>query len=81
MTPNEKELLELFEGVPKASAVTMSKEIALSIDYTQTMCNRLVEQGLLKVVTDGRWPVFAVAKKVSKKTTKKKAAKKKTTKK
>jgi len=71
MTPNEKELLELFEGVPKASAVTMSKEIALSIDYTQTMCNRLVGQGFLKVVTAGRWPVFAVAKKVSKKTTKK----------
>ena len=71
MTPNEKELLELFEGVDKATAVTMSKEVNLSIDYTQTMCNRLAEQGLLKVVTSGRWPVFAVAKKVSKKTTKK----------
>ena len=71
MTPNEKELLELFEGVAKANAITMGKELALSIDYTQTMCNRLVEQDLLKVVTAGRWPVFAVAKKVGKKTTKK----------
>ncbi len=42
MTPNEKELLELFEGVAKANAITMGKELALSIDYTQTMCNRLV---------------------------------------
>jgi len=76
MTPNEKELLELFEGVPKANAVTMSKELALSIDYTQTMCNRLVGQGLLKVVTAGRWPVYAVPKKAGKKTTKKKTVKK-----
>ncbi len=71
MTPNEKELLELFEGVAKASAVTMSRQLALSIDYTQAMCNRLAGQGLLKVVTAGRWPVFAVAKKVGKKTAKK----------
>ncbi len=76
MTPNEKELMELFEGVSKASAVTMSKELALSIDYTQTMCNRLVGQGFLKVVTAGRWPVYAVAKKTGKKTTKKKTVKK-----
>ena len=76
MTPNEKELLELFEGVPNASAVTMSKELALSIDYTQLMCNRLVGQGHLKVVTAGRWPVYAVAKKAGKKTTKKKTVKK-----
>ena len=79
MTPNEKELLELFKGIDKAGAVTMSKEVNLSIDYTQTMCNRLVEQGFLKVVTAGRWPVFAVAKKVSAETTKK--ATKKTSKK
>ncbi len=79
MTPNEKELLELFEEVAKANAITMSKQLALSIDYTQLMCNRLVGQGFLKVVTAGRWPVFAVAKKVSKKTSKK--ATKKTTKK
>ncbi len=76
MTPNEKELLELFEGVDKANAITMSRELALSIDYTQTMCNRLVQQDLLKVVTAGRWPVFAVAKKAGKKTTKKKTVKK-----
>ncbi len=76
MTPNEKELLELFEEVDEASAITMSKQLALSIDYTQTMCNRLVGQGLLKVVTAGRWPVFAVPKKTGKKTTKKKTVKK-----
>ena len=73
MTPNEKELLELFNDVDEASAVTMSKELALSVDYTQLMCNRLVGQGLLKVVTPGRWPVYAVAKKAGKKTAKKAA--------
>jgi len=79
MTPNEKDLLELFEGVAKASAITMSKKVALSVDYTQTMCNRLVGQGFLKVVTAGRWPIFTVAKKISAETTKK--ATKKTSKK
>ena len=60
MTPNENELLELFKGVAKGSATTMSKEMNLSIDYTQTICNRLVEKGLLKTVTPGRWPVYKV---------------------
>lgn len=60
MTPNEKELLGLFKGVAKASAVTMSKEVNLSIDYTQTICNRLVEKGQLRIVTPGRWPVYKI---------------------
>ena len=60
MTPNEKELLELFKGVAKASAITMSKEIDLSIDYTQTVCNRMAERGQLRVVTPGRWPVYKI---------------------
>ena len=60
MTPNEKELLELFKGAAKASAITISKEMDLSIDYTQAICNRLVEKGLLKVVSSGRWPVYNV---------------------
>ena len=80
MTPNEKELLELFKEVDEASAITMSKQLALSIDYTQTMCNRLAGQGHLKIITPGRWPVYAVAKKAGKKTIKK-ATKKKATKK
>ena len=60
MTPNEQELLGLFKGVAKASAVTMSKEISLSIDYTQALCQRLVEKGYLKIVTLGRWPVYKI---------------------
>ena len=60
MTPNEKELLGLFKGVTKASALTVSKEMNLSIDYTQTICNRLVETGQLKVATPGRWPVYKI---------------------
>ena len=60
MTPNEKELLGLFKGGAKTSAVTLSKEINLSIDYTQKICNRLVEKGLLKIVTSGRWPVYKI---------------------
>jgi predicted transcriptional regulator len=60
MTPNEKELLEKFKRVAKASAITMSKEMNLSVDYTQTICNRLVEKGLLKVATPGRWPVYKI---------------------
>ncbi|MDA2925974.1 hypothetical protein MYX78_01880 [Acidobacteria bacterium AH-259-G07] len=58
MTPNEKELLELFKGVAKANAFTMGKKMYLSVDYTQTLCNRLAEKGLLSIVTPGRWPVY-----------------------
>lgn len=60
MTPNEKELLEEFKGVDKASIVTMSKEMALSIDYTRSLCKSLVAQGFLEVVTPGRWPVYKI---------------------
>lgn len=60
MTPNEKELLGLFKKAAKASAVTMSKELNLSVDYTQTICNRLVEKGLLKIATPGRWPAYKI---------------------
>ena len=67
MTPNEKELLELFKEVAKASAITMSREMDLSVDYTQKICNRLVEKGLLKIVTSGRWPVYKIKEKKSKK--------------
>lgn len=58
MTPNEKELLGKFKEVDEASAVIMCKDMALSLDYTQTLCKRLVEQGHLTVVTPGRWPVY-----------------------
>ena len=60
MTPNEKELLEEFKGVDKASIVSMSKEMALSIDYIQSLCKSLVAQGFLEVVTPGRWPVYKI---------------------
>ena len=60
MTPNEKELLEKFKRVAKASAITMSKEMDLPIDYIQSLCNKLVEKGLLKVATPGRWPVYKI---------------------
>ena len=58
MTPNEKEILDLFKGVDKANAVRMSKKVALSMDYIQTLCNSLEARGLLRVVTPGRWPVY-----------------------
>mgnify|MGYP001058186870 CR=1 FL=1 len=60
MTPNEKELLEQFKTAEQASAITLSKEMALSIDYTQNLCKRLVEKRLLNVVTPGRWPVYKI---------------------
>jgi len=60
MTPNEKELLEKFKEAEQASAITLSKEMALSIDYAQTLCKRLVETGFLKVVTPGRWPLYKI---------------------
>ena len=60
MTPNEKQLLGLLKGGTKASAVTMSKEMNFSIDYTQDICNRLVDKGLLKVITPGKWPVYKI---------------------
>ncbi len=71
MTPNEKELLEKFQEVPKASAVTMSKmmnpstnsAMNLTVDYVQRLCQSLVAQGHLQVLEGGRWPVFAVGKK------------------
>lgn len=67
MTPNEKELLGLLKGVAKGSAITLSKEMNLSIDYTQTICKKLEEKGLLKIVTPGRWPVYKIKAKKSKK--------------
>jgi len=62
MTPNEKELLGKFETVDKASVVTMAREVALSVDYTQSLCKSLVAQGFLEVVTPGRWPVYKIRK-------------------
>lgn len=60
MTPNEKELLEKFKRVDRASAVTVSKEMDLSIDYTQSLCKSLVAQGFLEVVTPGKWSVYKI---------------------
>ncbi len=72
MTPNEKEVLNEFEKVPKASAIAMSKKLAVfDLGYCQNLCLSLVRQGELAVLEGGRWPVFAVAKKVSKKAAKK----------
>ncbi len=72
MTSNEKEVLKEFEKAPKASAISIGKKVAIiDIDYCQNLCLSLVRQGQLAVVESGRWPVFAVAKKVSKKSTKK----------
>ena len=73
MTPNEKELLSKFQEVPEASAVTMSKmmnpstdsAMDLSVDYVQRLCQGLVAQGHLEIVEGGRWPVFAVARELS----------------
>ncbi|MCK4418632.1 hypothetical protein KAV79_02390 [Candidatus Aerophobetes bacterium] len=63
MTPNEKELLEKFKMVDKASVVTMGKEMDLSIDYIQSLCKNLVAQDFLGVVTPGRWPVYKIKEK------------------
>jgi len=60
MTPNEKELLNKFKQVGKASVVTMSRQLPVSINYAQVLCKRLVAQGFLEVVTPGRWPVYKV---------------------
>ena len=59
LSPNEKELLEYFEEVDEANAVTMSKKMSLSLHYTQTLCNRLVGAGVLFLVAPGRFPVYA----------------------
>ncbi len=37
-SPNEKELLGYFKEIDGANAVTMSSKIALSIDYTESLC-------------------------------------------
>lgn len=72
MTPNEKEVLREFEKVPQASAIAIGKKLAIfDADYCQNLCMSLATQGELVVVEGGRWPVFAVAKKVSQKSTKK----------
>ncbi|ODS33509.1 MAG: hypothetical protein SCARUB_01333 [Candidatus Scalindua rubra] len=67
MTPNEKEALKKFQEVPEASAIAISKKLAVGVDYCQELCMSLVAQGHLKVVEGGRWPFFAVAEKVAKK--------------
>lgn len=63
MTLNEKELLEKFKMVDKASVVTMGKKMDLSIDYIQSLCKNLVAQDFLEVVTPGRWPVYKIKEK------------------
>ena len=73
MTPNEKELFKKFQEVSEASAIAMSKmmnpstnsAMDFTVDYTQRLCQSLVAQGHLKIVEGGRWPVFAVAKELS----------------
>jgi len=66
MTPNEKELLGYFKDVGETNAVTMSKEMALSIDYTQAICKRLEEKGYLEKVSDARCPVYCLPQKEEK---------------
>ena len=63
MTPNEKELLGYFKEVGKANAVTMSKKMGLSPDYTEKMCQSLVLQEYLKKVsTAKKHPVYEIIK-------------------
>ena len=63
MTPNEKELLGYFKEVGKANAVTMSKKMGLSPDYTEKMCQSLVlQKHLKKVSTAKKHPVYEIIK-------------------
>ena len=66
MTPNEKELLGYFKDLGEANAVTMSKKMALSIDYTQTICERLEEKRYLEKVSEARYPVYCLPQKEEK---------------
>ena len=59
-SPNEKELLGYFKEVDGANAVTMSKKMALSIDYTQTLCTKLAAKGFLAKVSKEMYPVFCI---------------------
>ena len=67
MTPNEKQLIDVLKKARKASAITLSKQIGLSYDYTQDICSSLEERGMLKVVKTGVWPVYSLKQKASKK--------------
>ncbi len=61
MTPNEKELLGYFKELRKANAVTMSKKIDLSADYTEKICRSLVHQEHLKKVSVAKkYPVYEI---------------------
>lgn len=59
-SPNEKELLGYFKDVNGANAVTMSKKMALSIDYTQILCTKLAAKGFLEKVSKEQYPVFCL---------------------
>ena len=63
MTPNEKELLGYFKEVGKANAVTMSKKMDFSSDYTEKICRSLARQEhLRKVSTAKKYPVYEFIK-------------------
>ena len=62
MTPNEKELLNEFKMVKKASVFTMSKRMDFSVDYTRKLCNGLLAHGFLERVTPGKWSVYKTSK-------------------
>jgi len=63
MTPNEKELLNEFKMVKKASVFTMSKKMDFSVDYTRKLCNGLLADGFLERVTPGKWSVYKIKEK------------------
>lgn len=60
MSPNEKELLQYFKQVDGTNAVTMSKKMTLSIDYTQTLCDNLAAKGFLVKIAKAKYPVFCI---------------------
>lgn len=59
-SPNEKELLGYFKEIDGANAVKMSSKMALSIDYTQSLCTKLAAKGFLAKVSQTRFPVYCI---------------------
>ena len=48
MTPNEKEMLQIFDGVEVGSAWTMGKKLGYTTEYVNNLLIRLYEKGLIE---------------------------------
>ena len=63
LTPNEKEMLTMFEDMKSTNAWPMGKKLAYSTEYAEDLLKRLSAKGYLGKETGGRYPTYSVTEK------------------